>query len=198
MEQVIKCTNDANINAVRVCDDCNLPFCAECLRKDLSGLYYCQWCYPALFKDTSVPEYEIPTDEIGLMKIQSKIQAEVIKNDTKFKLKINISYNIFKNILLSFIIFIIWSIFAYRYYVTLLRHDDSNFGFYIIGVFYVMAILSIVFSLIQICLFKYKGEEANLKIYIICSLIILFNFDSYVTYNCSIFCGIQSFLSNYI
>jgi len=61
---------------VRLCDDCDLPFCTECLRKDLMGLYYCQWCYPALFRDTSAPEYEIPIDE-RLMKIQSKIQTEV-------------------------------------------------------------------------------------------------------------------------
>lgn len=76
MEQVIKCTNDTTKNAVRLCDDCDLPFCTECLRKDLMGLYYCQWCYPALFRDTSAPEYEIPIDE-RLMKIQSKIQTEV-------------------------------------------------------------------------------------------------------------------------
>jgi len=76
LEQVIKCTNDTTKNAVRLCDDCDLPFCTECLRKDLMGLYYCQWCYPALFRDTSAPEYEIPIDE-RLMKIQSKIQTEV-------------------------------------------------------------------------------------------------------------------------
>jgi hypothetical protein len=81
LEQVIKCTNDTTKNAVRLCDDCDLPFCTECLRKNLMGFYYCQWCYPALFKDTSAPEYEIPIDEKGLMKLQSEIQVEVKKID---------------------------------------------------------------------------------------------------------------------
>lgn len=47
----IKCTNDANKNSVRLCDNCDLPFCAECLRKNLLGFYYCHNCYPALFKE---------------------------------------------------------------------------------------------------------------------------------------------------
>lgn len=45
--------HDTNKNAARLCDDCNLPFCTECLRKNLLGFYYCQNCYPALFKDAS-------------------------------------------------------------------------------------------------------------------------------------------------
>ena len=209
MEQVIKCTNDINKNAVRLCDDCDLPFCTECLRKDLMGFYYCHWCYPALFKDTSAPEYEIPIDEKGLMKIQSKIQAEVKKIDDTFKHKIEktasktdklkyIYSNIFKNIMLSSIIVIIWSVLADIYYVTMIGKDSANFGFYIIWVFIIMAILSMLFSIIQISLFIYRGEEADLKIYIICSLIILFIFDSYASYNFSILHGIQRFLGNYI
>ena len=161
MEQVIKCTNDTNKNAVRFCDDCDLPFCTECLRKDLSGLYYCQWCYPALFKDTS-PEYEIPIDEKGLMKIQSEIQDEVRKIASKNENLKHESYNIFKNIIVSGIIAIVWSIFADIYYVTMLRQDSANFGFYIMWVLVIMAILSIVFGII--------GKEKDLKIYIICCL----------------------------
>lgn len=49
--KTIKCTNDANKNSVRLCENCDLPFCAECLRKNFIGFYYCKNCYPALFKD---------------------------------------------------------------------------------------------------------------------------------------------------
>lgn len=191
MEQVIKCTNDTNKNAVRLCDDCDLPFCADCLRKDLSGLYYCQWCYPTLFKDTSAQNYEIPIDEKGLTKKQSEIQAEVNKKDNILKQKIEKteSYNIFKNIIVSIMIAIIWSVLADIYYVTMLGQDSANFGFYIMWVLIIMAILSVIFSII--------GKEKDLKIYIICCLFILLMLDSYTSEH-SILYGIQKFIGNYI
>jgi len=69
---------------VRLCDDCDLPFCTECLRKDLMGFYYCKWCYPALFKDTfgtkNMKSLLIKKD---FWKIHPRIQTEVPENNNK-------------------------------------------------------------------------------------------------------------------
>lgn len=75
MEQGIGCSNHPDKNAIRLCDDCGMPFCAECLRKNLLGFYYCQRCYPRLFKNKSTPEYEIPRDEKGLRRIQKQVES---------------------------------------------------------------------------------------------------------------------------
>jgi hypothetical protein len=57
MEQGIGCSNHPDRNAIRLCDNCDMPFCAECLRKNLLGFYYCQRCYIGL-KNASAAEYE--------------------------------------------------------------------------------------------------------------------------------------------
>jgi hypothetical protein len=51
-----QCENHPDKNAVRQCDGCDKPFCSECLRKNRLGFYYCQQCFPALFKNTPVPD----------------------------------------------------------------------------------------------------------------------------------------------
>jgi hypothetical protein len=50
MEQGIGCSNHPDKNAIRLCDNCDMPFCAECLRKNLLGFYYCHRCYPRFFR----------------------------------------------------------------------------------------------------------------------------------------------------
>ncbi|MCZ7356621.1 MAG: hypothetical protein O8C66_04790 [Candidatus Methanoperedens sp.] len=74
MEQAVECNNHPNKNAVRLCDDCGAPFCAECLRKNMLSFYYCQDCYPALFKNKTVPENEIPIDKRVLNKEEHDVQ----------------------------------------------------------------------------------------------------------------------------
>ncbi len=50
MEQGIRCSNHPDRNAIRLCDGCSMPFCTDCLRKNLLGFYYCQRCYPRLIR----------------------------------------------------------------------------------------------------------------------------------------------------
>jgi len=83
MEQAIKCSDHTDKIAIRLCDDCGKPFCAECLRKNSLGFYYCQNCYPALFKSNSVPEYAIPVDEKGLKKIQDQVESQINEDLTE-------------------------------------------------------------------------------------------------------------------
>ncbi len=81
MEQVVRCNDHPDKNAVRLCDGCSMPFCSDCLREDdiYSCSYYCKNCHPEHFKKNPVPEYEIPIDEKELKKVQNRIESTNLK-----------------------------------------------------------------------------------------------------------------------
>jgi len=76
-DRPVECINHQDKSAVRLCDSCDRPFCADCLRKNILGFYYCEHCYPALFKNTSAPEYEIPRDEKRLRTKQIHVESDL-------------------------------------------------------------------------------------------------------------------------
>lgn len=82
MEFVVECSSHPHKSGVRLCDNCEKPFCLECLRRNFLGFYYCQDCYPALFSNAASSNYEIPRDEKGLGRIQKKIEWDIEKNST--------------------------------------------------------------------------------------------------------------------
>lgn len=82
MEIGVECNNHPDKSGVRLCDNCEMPFCSECLRRNFLGFYYCQNCYPALFSNVSAINYEIPHDVKGLERLQKQIESDVIKNST--------------------------------------------------------------------------------------------------------------------
>ena len=107
MEQGIVCSNHPDKNAIRLCDSCDMPFCAECLRKNLLGFYYCQRCYPRLFENTAAPEYEIPCDEKILRRMLKKDEPEIKEDSTNYVLNTEFIKFIkpdFKKIILTLIL----------------------------------------------------------------------------------------------
>lgn len=106
MEQGIGCSSHPDKNAIRLCDGCEMPFCAECLRKNLLGFYYCQRCYPKLFENTSAPEYEIPRDEKGLRRIQKQVDLSIILDSPYESLKIGYPWIVGVCALIAVVIFL--------------------------------------------------------------------------------------------
>lgn len=68
----VECESHPNKVAVRLCDGCGVPFCADCLRQKSSD-FYCKYCRPELFKNSINVEYEIPFDErlLSLKKLKN-------------------------------------------------------------------------------------------------------------------------------